>query len=161
MSNILDIMSRKIDRTRDAVEDVMHTSFEEKSVWIQLAASLIGLGAYCVIAAKMLAAGVNELPGYAALFVGSIILMVVILVSGHILVALAGKPEGRDERDRMISWRAESNSAWLMAVGIFTGITGLLFTVPEVWVVHALLLSLYAAEILAFTLRIIYYRKGI
>jgi len=138
----------------------MSASFEEKSVWIQLIGTVVGLGAYFVIAGRMLAAGVTELPAYVPLFIVTVVLMVIVLVAGHIVAALVGRPEARDERDRLISWRAESNSGWVVATGVLTGITGMVFSIPGVWTAHVLLLSLVLSEMLGFVLRLVYYRRG-
>jgi hypothetical protein len=139
----------------------MGVSFEEKSVWIQLIGTLLGLGGYSAIAGRMLAAGVTALQAYAALFAVAVVLMVIILIVGHIAAAVASRPEGRDERDRLIGWRAESNSSWLLAVGVIGAITGMLFSINNVWVAHLLLLSLFLSELLGFVLRLYYYRRGL
>ena len=76
-------------------------------------------------------------------------------------VAIASRPDGRDERDRLISWRAESNSSWILAVGILTAITCMIVSVGEVWVAHLLLLSLFIAEITKDIVKLVYYRRGI
>jgi hypothetical protein len=139
----------------------MGTSFEEKSVWIQLTATVLGLGAYFVVAGRMIAAGVTVLPAYAALFMVATVLLVILLVAGHIVAAIASRPEGRDERDRLIEWRAESNSAWLLGAGVLAAVTGMIFSIENVWIAHALLLSLFLSEVLGFILRLVYYRRGI
>jgi hypothetical protein len=138
----------------------MSVSFEEKSVWIQLASMLAVLGGYSLVAGRMLSQGVTALPPYVAVFLVSVALMVVVLVVGHTAVAIASRPDGRDERDRLIEWRAESNSGWLLAVGVLTGITGMVVSVPNVWVAHLLLLSLFLSEMLKCGLQIFYYRRG-
>lgn len=139
----------------------MSASFEEKSVWVQLIAMVLGLGAYFIVAGRMIAAGVTALPPYATLFTVAVIWMVVLLVVGHIVAAVTGKPEGRDERDRVIGWRAEYNSSWLLAVGVLGSIVAMIFSLETVWIAHLLLLSLAMSEILGFVLQIVYYRRGV
>lgn len=139
----------------------MGASFEEKSVWIQLAGTVLGLGAYFVVAGRMLSAGVTALPAYVPLFVLAIVLIVILLVAGFVVAAIASRPEGRDERDRLIGWRAESNSGWLLAVGVLAAITGMIFSIENVWIAHLLLLSLFLSEVLGFILRLVYYRRGV
>jgi hypothetical protein len=139
----------------------MNASFEEKSVWVQLAAMALGLGAYFVVAGRMLAAGVTALPAYVPLFIAAVVGMVALLIAGHVAAAVTGRVERRDERDRRISWRAESNSGWVLAVGVLAAITGLIFTLETVWIAHLLLASLFASEALGFVLRIVYYRRGV
>lgn len=139
----------------------MGASFEEKSVWIQLIGMVLGLGAYFVIAGRMLSEGVTALPAFVPLFVVATVLMVILLVAGYIVAAIASRPEGRDERDRLIGWRAESNSGWLLATGVLAAVTGMIFSIENVWIAHVLLLSLFLSEVLGFILRLVYYRRGV
>lgn len=139
----------------------MNASFEEKSVWIQLISITGTLGVYLVIAGLMWSNGVRFLAAFAALYMATVALLVVVLVAGHIVVAVASKPEGRDERDRLIEWRAESNSSWILAVGVFAAITGMVISIDNVWIAHLLILSLYLSEVARFTLQLVYYRRGV
>lgn len=139
----------------------MGASLEEKSVWIQLIATVLGLGAYFVVAGRMMAAGVVALPAYVPLFVVSVVLMVILMVSGFVVAAVASRPEGRDERDRLIGWRAEHHSSWVVSVGVFAAITGLVFSIEGVWIAHALLVSMFLSEVLGFVLRLVAYRRGV
>lgn len=139
----------------------MNASFEEKSVWIQLVSMLVILGTYFVVAGRMLINGVTILPLYAPVFVVSVVLMVVVLVAGHIVAALTGRPDGRDERDRLIEWRAESNASWIVVVGVLAAIAGLVVSVADVWVAHALLFFLFVSEVVKYVLQLVYYRRGL
>lgn len=139
----------------------MSASFEEKSVWIQLCAMLIGLGTYFVIAGRLLASGVREVSGFAALFIVAVVWMVVLMIIAYVVAALTSKTEGRDERDRLIAWKAEHRSAWVMAVGVLGAATCMVVGIPNVWSVNLLLLSLALSEILGFVLQLVYYRRGV
>lgn len=139
----------------------MSASFEEKSVWIQLVVLAGSLGGYLLVAQRMHAAGVTALPAYAALFMVSVLVMVIVLVAGLIVAAVASGPEGRDERDRLIGWRSESNASWVLGAGVFGAITCMLFSLDNLWVAHLLLLSMYLSELLGLVLRLVYYRGGV
>lgn len=138
----------------------MTPSFEEKSVWIQLVGMLIALGGYFAIAATMIARGVNELIAYVPLFIAATVLLVVFQILGHLLAAVLGRPEPRDERDRLIEWRAESKSGWILAVGILGGITAMIAKVEPVWVAHGLLLMLFLSHVACNVFQLCYYRRG-
>ncbi len=138
----------------------MDASFEEKSIWIQLIGTVAGIGGYLYVAAHMFTAGVDALPAYAAVFLVAVGLMVVILVLGHILVAVTGRAEQRDERDRLIKWRSESNSGWVLAAGIFVAITCMIFSINNVLIAHLLILTLFAATLMQYAFQIFYYRRG-
>lgn len=140
---------------------VIAASFEERSVWAQLVALGLGMGAYFVIAGRLLSAGIVEVTPYAGLFMAATIGMVVLMVVGHIVAAVCGRVEGRDERDRVIEWKAEHHSGWLMGVGVLTAVTGIVVKLPSVWIVHTLLLSLALSEVLSLVLRLVYYRRGV
>jgi len=139
----------------------MSASFEEKSVWIQLGAMTIGLGAYFVIASRMLASGVREMSAFAALFMVAVAAMVLLLIFAYAVAAMTSKVEARDERDRLIAWKAEHRSGWLTAVGVLAAVTCMVAGVESVWVANLLLLSLALSEMLGFVLQIVYYRRGV
>lgn len=139
----------------------LSTSFEEKSVWIQLACMVIGLAVYFVIAGRMLAEGVRAMPAYAAVFMVAVAFTVILLIAGLVIAAIRRQPEGRDERDLLISWRAEHNSSWVIAVGVFVAVTCMVFSIDNVWTANLLLLSLGLSEVLGFILQLVYYRRGL
>ena len=136
-------------------------SFEEKSVWVQLGAMVIGLGAYFAVAGTLLANGVREMPAFTAVFMVAVVLMVMLLIAGHVIAALTGRPESADERDRLIACRAEHRSSWIVAVGGLAAVTCMTFSIDNVWTANLLLMSLALSELLGFILRIIYYRRGV
>lgn len=147
----------------------MNASFVEKSVWVQLAGTVLGLGAYFVVAGMMLASGVRAIPAFAVLFIAAVVFMVVLLIVGHAAAAISsrragdlasGDTGGGDERDRLIGWRAESGSGWVLAAGVWCAVTALALGVDAVWVVHGLIASMFASEVLGQVLRIVYYRRG-
>jgi divalent metal cation (Fe/Co/Zn/Cd) transporter len=139
----------------------MGASFEEKSVWVQLVGTLLGIAAYAAMSAGLISSGVRELPAYAAAFGVSIGMVVVAMVLGHVTVAIASRRIEADERDRLIAWKAEYRSSWLTAAGVMIGLTMMLFGYATVWVAHALLVSLYVSQVFNYLLRIVYYRKGV
>jgi len=139
----------------------MNASFEERSVWIQLFGMSLVLFGYFFVAWQMWSQGVTALPVYVPVFAVGVILMVICMVAGHVAAAIAGRPDGRDERDRLIEWRAESNSGWLVATGVIAGISGMVLSAPNVWTAHLLLFFLFLSTLLKLVLQLIYYRRGI
>jgi hypothetical protein len=137
------------------------TSFEERSAWVQFLSLLLCLGGYAHIAWRMWSAGVTALPAYAAVFAVSTVLLVIVIVVGHVVIALANREHGRDERDRLIEWRAESYSGWVLGAGVVTGLWLMVIETPDVWVAHLLLFSLFASELLRLARQIGFYRRGV
>ena len=139
----------------------MDASFEEKSVWITLLGLVVSFGFYFVVAGRMMAAGVTTVIEYAPIFGVTVALLVAMLIAAHIAVAIASRPDGRDERDQVIGWRAENHSSWLPAAGIFLAIVALAFPIERVWIANGLLLALFLGEIVKRSVQIYYYRRGI
>jgi hypothetical protein len=139
---------------------MMNGSFEEKSVWIQLVSVLAIMGGYFAIAGSMISSGIVELVAYVGLFIGTVVLLVMVLVAGHIAVAIVSRREDPDERDRLIEWRAESATSWIVPVGAIAAITALVFSIENLWVAHLLLLSLFVAEVAKCGLQLLFYRRG-
>ena len=113
ISNILYIMSKKPYTNESSIS----LSFEARSVWIQLAslgAILIGYGA---VAGRMLWAGVLHIVPYVPVFAVAVALLVIFMIVGHTVSAITSRPEGRDERDKLIVWRAERSAGWVLGVG--------------------------------------------
>jgi hypothetical protein len=139
----------------------MNASFEEKSVWITMVATCVILGGYFLVAARMLSEGITDaVVPYVPLFAVATLLLVIVLVIGHVVVAVASRPDGRDERDRLVSWRAENNSSWVLAVGVLAAAFCLALPIGRAWIANGLLLALFASEILKHALQICYYRRG-
>lgn len=162
MSSILDFLNGFLD-TRWPLNppQTMDASPEEKSVWIQLISLIVVLGGYLVIAGQMLARGIMALPAYAPVFGVAVVLLIIALAAGHIWAAItSGSPE-RDERDRVIGWRAENHSSWILGVGVLAAITCLVLSVEAVWVAHLLFLSLFLAQVTGHALQLFYYRRGL
>jgi hypothetical protein len=138
----------------------MSASFEEKSVWIQLVSMVAILGLYFVVAGIMLTHGVTALAAFVPLFMVGVALMVCVLVAGHVVIAITGRGDERDERDRLIEWRAESNSSWVLGAGVLVAISGMVASVGNVWIAHFLLLCMFLSEVAKFTMQLVYYRRG-
>lgn len=144
----------------------MNASFEEKSVWIQLFSLVTILGAY-LVGAGILGAGmfrsdeVRALGAFVPLIIAAIVLLVVVMTVGHVVVAIFSGAESRDERDRIIDWRAESNASWVLAAGVLASITGMIFEINNVWIAHLLMLTLLLYEALKLTMQLVYYRRGV
>ncbi len=139
----------------------MSASFEEKSVWIQLLSLFLVMGGYFVVAARMWDAGVTPIAAYVPLFAGAVVLLVVVQVAGHIVAAITSRQTGADERDRLIGWRAESNAAWILGVGVLLAIGGLAMSIDNLWVAHLLLAAMLLSELTKYALQLAYYRLGV
>ena len=139
----------------------MNTSFEEKSVWVQLISLVVIFAGYFAVAGFMMTQGVPVLVAYVPLFMASVVLLVIMLTAGHIVAVCFGKPEGRDERDRLIEWRADSVSSHVLGGGVLIAITGMIFELDNVWIAHFLFLLMFLSEVLKLAMQLVYYRRGV
>lgn len=139
----------------------MLPSFEEKSVWVQLVSLVVVLGGYFALSGVMLANGVRLLVPFVPVFIAATALLIIVMALGHVLAAFTGKVEKRDERDRLIGWRAESNSSWVLGSGVFFAMCALILEIEPVWVVHLLLASMFLSEVLKLALQLLYYKRGV
>ncbi len=139
----------------------MGASFEEKSVWVQLGATMLALVSYALVAGWMLSRGVTELPAYAAVFGVSVAAMVAVMVAGLVAAAISGRRDSPDERDRLIAWKAEHRSSWLLVLGVMAALAGLVLGMSSLWVAHALLIALFLSQLLAYVLQVVWYRRGV
>jgi hypothetical protein len=87
--------------------------------------------------------------------------LIAVLVVAHVVAAIVDRPSDPDERDRVIEWRAESRSGWLLANGVAVALVAMLFEAPNVWTAHVLLLSLFLSQILKLGLQLVDYRRGL
>jgi hypothetical protein len=138
----------------------MNASFEEQSVRITLGSLVAVYVLYFFLAGRMLLAGVTEVIAFAPLLVITTVLLVVVLSLGHVIVAVATRVEGRDERDELIEWRAEHNSSWVLGAGAFLAICGLATSVGPAWIANGLLASMFLSEVLKRLLQLHYYQRG-
>jgi len=92
-------------------------SFQEKSAWGSLIA--IGLIAYWFFPAAFDVAGSSNDPAdLLVLSIGCIIGLVIVEAVYQSIIAAKGSAES-DERDALINLRAERNSGWALAIGLF------------------------------------------
>jgi hypothetical protein len=139
----------------------MNPAFNEKSAWIQLVTLTVVLGGYFAIASQMHAAGVHDIRAYVPVFAVSVVVLVSILVVSYIVAALTNREHDHDERDKLIAWRAEFLTSWIVAVGVLAAISAMVLGIDTVLIAHGLLLSLLISELLANGLKIFFYRRGI
>ena len=140
----------------------MLPSFEERSVWVQLIGLGLALGGYFAAAGPMLARGVMEMAPYIAVFAVCLALLIVVQIVGHIAAAILGGTDDKtDERDRLIGWKAEARSSWVLGLGVLGAIGSLAFGVEVVWVANGLLLALFLSEMRKLALQAFSYRVGV
>ncbi|WP_428387878.1 hypothetical protein [Mucisphaera sp.] len=138
----------------------MSGSFTEKSVWVQLVVMLGGLGLYATAALRIYNNAVYDMGAYVPLMIGAVIGLVVLLAVAHALVAAIGGAEDRDERDRMIAWKAAYRSSWVGSLGAMVAVLCLVQGLEPVIATHVLIVSLGFSHVVDMGLRLVAYRMG-
>lgn len=138
----------------------MNASFEEKSAWVTLAGLILAFVIYCWYAAGMLMAGTMEARAYLPLFLICGMVLVVFLVAGHVMAAVLETPEGSDERDQLIKWRADRGASWVLGPVVLLAALALSLPMEGAWVANGLLSGLFISEILRSALKAFFYRRG-
>lgn len=139
----------------------VNASFQEKSVWVQLLGTAAAAGTYVVLAALMLPEAKASPAAHAVVFGVAVGLMVLVIGIGNGVAAWTTRIEERDERDRLIEWKSESRSSWLLVVGTLLALSALIARKEPVMVMHVLVSSLFVTAIAGFVLRLVYYRRGL
>lgn len=141
----------------------MSMTFEEKSLWLRLAGLLIAYGAYFRLVGQTLwgdSATPDLEPQHAVLFLGTTVLLIVILVAGHLAILVFDRHAQQDERDRQIALKGSQIGALLLASGVFAALCAAVMTQGNAIVAHVLLGSWILAESAGIVARLVLYRRG-
>jgi hypothetical protein len=123
------------------VDTDMNLSYQEKSIWGSLIATLI-------VYVRYFASGSHGL-------IGTIVALVVIQIICQIAIAVASKPEPKDERDRLIDAKAYRTGYFLLVAGMIV-----CMNIGINLGVNALLLALVTSEIGKCITQLYLYRRG-
>ena len=123
----------------------MNLSYQEKSIWGSLIATLIVYGRYYALGAR-----------------GSLVVTVIALIIIEIVcqgvISVLSRPERKDERDRVIAARAYRVAYTILVAGVLTILFISDFVAPTV---KTLFLALVVADAGKSVTRLYYYRRGV
>ncbi|MFN8148455.1 MAG: hypothetical protein U0R76_13455 [Candidatus Nanopelagicales bacterium] len=139
-------------------------SFRDKSALVTIVALLIASVVYVV--SLVSAAGGKPLVdvAYQPYLIGFVIVLVIVSVVGQIAVAVRSPKEAtapRDERERLITWRAGSVSAYVLEVGAFLAIALAMAQVDWFWIANTVLALWVLAEIVDGGVQLSLSRRGV
>lgn len=142
----------------------MNMSFQEKSIWVSLIIILLAFGSYFSNIYDGLQAGSLNRQEIVGLFVGLVVTIIVLQIAGHIVVALASPKDADqpgDERDKLISLKAEMPGGLVLGFGVVTLSLYLMFNdVQSVIIANLLLLLVVVSQVVTYLLQIFWYRRG-
>ncbi|HWL42347.1 MAG TPA: hypothetical protein VNQ73_05340 [Ilumatobacter sp.] len=136
--------------------------FQEKSAIVMTAILIVVYGAYFALLGLLLGRlPADEIP-YQPLLIVAVVPLAVLAAFSHIILALLNPKEANanDERDRLITLRAERIGGYILAVGVFTGITLAMVEVAWLYIANALMLAWVLAEVTEGTTKVVLYRRG-
>lgn len=141
----------------------MFMTFQEKSLWVTFVGMVLAFGAYFwLVYATILPtpAAKDVLPHQAALFMVTTALLVVVLIAGHVAIALVDRRSETDERDRWIALRGSRNGSYVLASGVFVALCTALLTEGNALMAHVLLGFWVLAQGVEIVSQLVLYRRG-
>lgn len=134
-------------------EQVSNYTFQEKSDFIILVSIIIVYGC----ASFMIVQNFNSGNGLYWIILSSIAFAIITLLS-HVLLAIFHKPEEKDERDEINSWRSAKNAYSILSVGIWISFAIILISHNIFASAFALFGAFILAEVVRLASSLFYYR---
>lgn len=141
----------------------MTMTFQEKSLWLTLVALVVAFGGvFRSVWSTLLPAPVARdlLPQETGLFLSATLLMVMIVVVGHVVIAIVDRRTETDERGRWIELRGQRIGSFVLAVGVFMTLCAALVTEGNAVMAHLLLGSWVLAQAVETVAQLVLYRRG-
>ncbi len=142
----------------------MNMSFQEKSVWASLIIILFAYGSYFSNIYDGLLAGSLNGTETLGLFIGMVVTIIVLQIAIHIVIAMVESKDtdhSGDERDKLISLKAEMPGGLVLGFGVVTFALYLMFhDVQSVVTANLLLLLVVISQVVTYLLQIYWYRRG-
>lgn len=151
----------------------MDMSYQEKSVLGSLIVTVCVFIYYCSRVYDF-AVGSTELTieGLWPLVLSITIAVIVVEIVGHIIIAAVAGSEEKDERDTLIDAMASRIAYLVLGIGTFVAVFHLILTtmmgivyanplLRDFWIVNLLISALTLAEVVKFSVQLIYYRRGL
>lgn len=148
-------------------------SYREKSAWGSLIITGCLFGYYLLEVTAVVVSGSADAASRMPYVVwGVVVTAIVVEVVYHVLIAIGGRADAVDERDRLIEAKATQLSYVVLMVGCFHTVGHLMFAshLPDAaWVqviqmpfmpANFLLLSMLLAEMSGFAGQVYFYRRG-
>lgn len=136
----------------------MDLSFQEKSLWLLFLSLVAAFGFY--FWRVLPGSGPDVLPEQVALFVASVVLLVVTQVAGQTVIAVMDRRTESDERDKLIGLKGTRNAAHVLATGVFLALTAGVLTSGNFVFTHVLLGSWVLAQLVEIGSQLFLYRRG-
>ena len=147
----------------------MNSSYYERSAWIQLAALLAVLSVAGAVVGSMLNRGDSDIASYGWVYLIAYVALIIVVIVGHIGMSILSVTLGNedaetldkaDERDKVISWRANAYTSWIVGATVAIAVIMLVFDASPIWVANVLVAGSFVAEIAKQLVQLFWYRVG-
>jgi hypothetical protein len=142
----------------------MNLSYKEKSIWASLISTIIVFGYYFFFAIKVFNNPEIENMMLVGLFIGAVVFIILIQIFSQIVIAIANRKEaekGEDERDNLIELKTTRVSYFILVLGVWITAFSILVISSPIILVNLIMFFFILAEIVGYSLQLIYYRRGI
>ncbi|MDA1075048.1 MAG: hypothetical protein O3A63_09865 [Proteobacteria bacterium] len=144
---------------QDPQRHVSSMAFKEKSAFLVLLALLVVFTGYYSI---LLSAGLGVSVG---VFIGSVVMLVIIMIIGHAALALFHAPveevdQALDERDVAVERLSIRNAYYLLLAGIWVIPVMALADLSGLLIANAAFAVILISELVYYTSMVTYYRRG-
>lgn len=151
----------------------MDMSFQEKSIIGSLVIT-VGLfsGYFLKVFEAFTSTSSDAIASLPEALIGVVIAVVIVEVVYQVVIAIFSGEEESDERDRLVDARATRISYYVLAAGCITTIGHMMIsemagewlpdgvTQTPIFVANMLVFSFILAEIIGFSMKLFYYRRG-
>ncbi|MEM9609599.1 MAG: hypothetical protein AAGA99_19400 [Actinomycetota bacterium] len=136
-------------------------TFPERSAAVTIAALVVVFGAYFALLAAIGDARIGGV-AYKPLLALAVVALIIVMAGSHIVLALLSVKDANafDERDRMISQRADQLGAVVLGVSVLSVISLVIVEVEHVYIANALLLGLVVSQLTSESARLWLYRRS-
>ncbi len=139
-------------------------SFREKSAWISLLLYLGIYGFYFTQVAVALARGQADGAHFLGLFGQSVVVFVVATIVLTVIAAIRAPRDAQapeDEREKLITLKANSASGYVLAVGVVFAIGVLFYGADDFLAINLLFFALVMSEVYKVATQLVLYRRGV
>jgi len=139
-------------------------SFREKSAWISLLLYLGIYGFYFSRVAMAVTRGQADGGHFMGLFAESVIAFVVATIVLTVVAAVTAPKDAEapeDEREKLITLRANSNSGYVLATCVILVIGVLFYGADDFLTINLLFFSLVLSEVCKVATQIVLHRRGV
>jgi len=137
-------------------------TFPEKSSIAMSAILVLVYGAYFSAVGRWATTDPAAEIAYQPLLIGAVVVLVILAVISHLLLAVVSPKQAAalDERDRLITVRAERIGGFVLAVGVFIGLLAAMIEMHQFFIAQFLLLALVLGQLSDEVAKVFLYRRG-